>query len=329
MTLFPMPLAGTDYQLTATGDASTSSGTMATISGMTQVPVAGTYLCIFTSSWKNGTSSGIGELQIAVAGVAEAHSFRDFFWESSGDDQEYCIMTLAKVTMDGVDAITVQFASQNGTTTVGERTMNLIPLASGSIFQAIGTVNDTDSTTTDKLLDDMTITDPGADDYLTMFSMTQAFGTLSSDDARVTYSIHEGGSVVTDSERDNEIEDSLDDTYHLAFCGGRVTVGSGTSDLEVFWQGASTATRTGRNRTFIAMRELGVSFEQEGYRWRNDDGSESAATFRQAQDVVDTVDKTTNIRLRTLLDATGDPATATRTLQYKRDDEPDSEYRDI
>ena len=77
------------------------------------------------------------------------------------------------------------------------------------------------------------------------------------------------------------------------------------------------------------MREGGAAFEQEGYRWRNDDGSESAATFRQAQDIVDTVDKTTNIRLRTLLDATGDPATTTRTLQYKRDDEADSEYRII
>jgi hypothetical protein len=239
-------------------------------------------------------------------------------------------MTLASITMDGVDAVSVQFASQAGTTTVGERTMNLIPFAAASIFQAIGTVDDTDSTTTDKLLDDMTITDPGADDYLCMFSMTQAFGSLGSADlGRVTYSIHEGGAVVTDSERDNEIEDSLDNTYHLAFCGGRVTVGGATDDLEIFWQGASTSARTGRNRTFIAIREGGASFEQEGYRWRNDDDNEADATFRQLQDVVDTVGKTTNIRLRTLIDATGDPATSTRTVQYKRDDEPDSEYRDV
>ncbi len=327
MTLFPIG-AGTDYELTSTSEDSTASGTMSDIVGMSQVPVAGTYLAIISTSWK-GDSGGIAEIQVAVDGVAEAHSFRDFFWESSGADQEYCVMTLAKVTMDGIDAVSMQFASQSGTVVVHHRTMNLIPIATADIFQAIGTVDDTDSTTTDKLLDDMTIPDPGAGDMLVMFSITQAFGALATDEGRVTYSIHEGGAVVTDSERNNEIEDSLDSTYHLAFCGGRVTVGGSTDDLEIFWQGASTQTRTGRNRTLIAIRELGIAWEQEGHRWREDDDDEANAAWRQAQDVDDTVDKEVNIRSRVLMSATGDPPTLTRTYQYKRDDEPDSEFRTI
>jgi hypothetical protein len=134
--------------------------------------------------------------------------------------------------------------------------MNLIPMATGDIFEASGTANDTDSTTTDKLLDDMTITDPGADDYLTMFSMSIAWGSLGSADlGRATLSVHEGGAVVTDSERDNEVEDSLDNAFWVAYCGGRVTVGGSTDDLEIFWQGSSTSTRTGRERTFVAIRE--------------------------------------------------------------------------
>ncbi len=129
------------------------------------------------------------------------------------------------------------------------------------IFQAIGTVDDTDSTTDDKLIDDMTITDPGADDYLCMFSMSQAYGSIAgADEGLTTFSIHEGGSVVTDSERDNEIEDSLDNTHLVALLGGKVTVGGATDDLEVFWQGNTVNARTGRNRTFIAIREAAPTF---------------------------------------------------------------------
>lgn len=104
--------------------------------------------------------------------------------------------------------------------------------------------------------------------------------------------------------------------------------------IKLGWSGTGERTAESRDGEVTAAAELTIihepfSFEQEGYRWRNDDGSESAATFRQLQDVVDTVDKAENIRIRTLLDASGDPPTVTRTVQYKRDDEPDSEYRTI
>lgn len=72
-----------------------------------------------------------------------------------------------------------------------------------------------------------------------------------------------------------------------------------------------------------------VTYEQEGFRFRNDNGSESAATFRQLQDVDDSVIKETNIRLRVLTDTTGDAPSVTRTLQFRRDDEATTEWRDV
>ena len=83
---------------------------------------------------------------------------------------------------------------------------------------------------------------------------------------------------------------------------------------------------------FSTWNEVGVDLnatEQEGFRWRNDDGSESAATWRQLQDVDDTVGKEANIRLRTLVDNSGNPGSVQATLQYKRDDEAASEWRDV
>ncbi len=71
------------------------------------------------------------------------------------------------------------------------------------------------------------------------------------------------------------------------------------------------------------------TLEQEGYRWRNDDGSESAATWKEDQDTATTVAKETTIRLRTLIKATGDPATGAATLQVRRVGDPDSEWRDV
>jgi len=64
--------------------------------------------------------------------------------------------------------------------------------------------------------------------------------------------------------------------------------------------------------------QASITIEQEGYRFRNDDGSEVAATWRRAQDVDDEIELSTNIRLRALLNATGDPATTQFQLEYRK-----------
>ena len=60
------------------------------------------------------------------------------------------------------------------------------------------------------------------------------------------------------------------------------------------------------------------ALEQEGYRWRDDDGSESTATFLAAQDVDITRVKNTNTRIRALVNATGDPASEQYQLEYRK-----------
>jgi hypothetical protein len=72
-----------------------------------------------------------------------------------------------------------------------------------------------------------------------------------------------------------------------------------------------------------------VSYEQEGFRFRKDDGSESAATWEAAQDTAISKGKSTNVRLRTTVVATGDPATAQVTLQYRKVGDAVTEWRDV
>jgi hypothetical protein len=73
-----------------------------------------------------------------------------------------------------------------------------------------------------------------------------------------------------------------------------------------------------------------TSLEQEGFRFRNDDGSESAASWAAAQDTGITAAAGSARRLRMLTDNSGQGVSnQTVTLQYKRDDEASSEWRDV
>jgi hypothetical protein len=59
-------------------------------------------------------------------------------------------------------------------------------------------------------------------------------------------------------------------------------------------------------------------YEQEGYRWREDDGSESGASWIDTQDTPITRPITTGTRLRVLTDAYGDAPSQGATLQYRK-----------
>ena len=72
-----------------------------------------------------------------------------------------------------------------------------------------------------------------------------------------------------------------------------------------------------------------TTLEQEGFRWRNDDGSESTANWAENPDTNHTVAKETRRRLRVLINATGDPAAAQFQLEYKEAGDPDAEYRPV
>lgn len=73
------------------------------------------------------------------------------------------------------------------------------------------------------------------------------------------------------------------------------------------------------NSCGIALKPLASStLEQEGYRWRNDDGDETTATWNMAQDNEGTFTANSSKRLRVIVDATGDPAAIAPQLEYRK-----------
>jgi len=67
-----------------------------------------------------------------------------------------------------------------------------------------------------------------------------------------------------------------------------------------------------------ATLEEAATVTQEGFRWRNDDGSETTATWLAAQDTNASLDIGETARLRMILDATGDPDPFPPTLYYRK-----------
>jgi hypothetical protein len=61
-----------------------------------------------------------------------------------------------------------------------------------------------------------------------------------------------------------------------------------------------------------------ITFDQEGFRFRNDDGSETTATWKAAQDTNITVAEGETFRVRAIVNMTGDPPAKTFSWAYQK-----------
>lgn len=70
-------------------------------------------------------------------------------------------------------------------------------------------------------------------------------------------------------------------------------------------------------QVYVEVDYTPATLEQEGFRFRNDDGSETTATWKAAQDTNVKIKADTNTRLRVLLNATGDPSAQNYQLEFR------------
>lgn len=87
-----------------------------------------------------------------------------------------------------------------------------------------------------------------------------------------------------------------------------------------------------RRRIYVPSAAAGVTFEQEGFRWRYDDGDEDGATFSAAQDEPSAASIGITKRLRLLVDVTGNPGSPAAEqfqLQYRRTGSPTEDWKKV
>ena len=63
---------------------------------------------------------------------------------------------------------------------------------------------------------------------------------------------------------------------------------------------------------------MALALVQDGFRFRNDNGDEAGATWRQLQNVDDTIERHRNFRLRFLINASGDFGGTQFRIQYRK-----------
>ena len=74
----------------------------------------------------------------------------------------------------------------------------------------------------------------------------------------------------------------------------------------------------------VEWEAAAATIEQEGYRLRNDDGNETAATWKAAQDTAADVPVGETFGLRTIVNFTGTPAAGAPKLQVRRQGSSDA-----
>ena len=256
MTLFPIPAAGTDYVATSQSTYDTTNTSYATVTGMSiSSPTADDYLLLFSAGVDNSGGDHV-KLRIQVGGVTVAETDR-WVGNDAVEGQATKSITIAcKVSPTGAQDVIVQAAATSSRIWVYHRRLSLIPFDAGDIFEATDTVADADSTTTDKLIDSMTVSAPGATDYLAIFSGVD-FVTTTTGTSATTYSLRVDGTKVTNSGRETGRDNQVDGIWQPVICGGKITVGA-SQDVAAWWQADSTDTRSIDERSLILIREFGT-----------------------------------------------------------------------
>lgn len=105
--------------------------------------------------------------------------------------------------------------------------------------------------------------------------------------------------------------------YDVANMFYGVQASSGASGVKTFTS-ASAAGNWASWHISLKEASVAVTLEQEGFRFFNDDGSESTATGAALQDTNLSLGALVNTRLRMLLNATGDPPSRQFRLEYRK-----------
>lgn len=117
-------------EVSATANATTTSGTSALLTGMTVTPAAGTYLVWFSVAINSNNAGSTQTLGLYVGGTLKADSARVISPFDGGalsaTTASGVVSINGLVTVNGSQAISIEWATSGGTATAGPRTLNYL-----------------------------------------------------------------------------------------------------------------------------------------------------------------------------------------------------------
>lgn len=189
-------------------------------------------------------------------------------------------------------------SSHTFSVTANDVTLLVVEILGTSPVVDVSSTGNTDTTST---YDSSTVTPTVAD--FALVGTVAAGGIISSWTAGLSFT--------------KQLEETNDALYWPAALGTLLVTG-GSGSYYTSWTTGTGGTTFGLH--VVAWKESGPSpeLDQEGARFRNDDGSETTATWAAAQDANITAPLSANLRLRALVNATLDPASSAPTLRYQK-----------
>lgn len=119
-------------EVTATANATTTSGTDAVMTGMTITPIQGTYLIMFSSVVQSSLAGNSVSVSLYIGGTQDATSIRTvapFDGGTLSATTASCgVMTHGIYTVTGSQAITVEWSRSGGTATVFQRKLSVLKI---------------------------------------------------------------------------------------------------------------------------------------------------------------------------------------------------------
>lgn len=123
----------TAVEESGTSTITTTSGTNALMAGMTITPPAGTYLVWFSCAIKSSNAGSTQSVSFYVGGTQKADSVRvvgAFDGGTLSATTAICGVAInGLITVDGSQAITVEWSTTGGTATAIGRTLNTLRIA--------------------------------------------------------------------------------------------------------------------------------------------------------------------------------------------------------
>lgn len=125
--------AVTAVEVIANNTISTTNGGFTTISGMTYLPAAGTYLLVFSANYGLGGDDS-GEVQLYVNNAAQSNTTQQLNIDATGTfGAEASISSTAGfsrlITVNGSETVDVRWRATSGTLSMAVRTMHFIKVA--------------------------------------------------------------------------------------------------------------------------------------------------------------------------------------------------------
>lgn len=254
--LFPAPAA--DFsEANQAGDSTLDNGTYTALPSSTfTTPSSGDYLMNFTCS-AFGPTDTVPQFAVFVGGTIVQHTQRSLGVNSSFQNvEEAGFLISAIVSPNGSQDVEIRWRREgaSGTITCEERTSVLLELGTNqSAIEASGTADDTDSSTSDQVMDDLTIVNPAADQYLAMFGSYWNVASATTD-MLVSNSIF----VETTEEADTDripLSDGSNDGADVPIATSGIINPNGSEDVSVHWQADQTDTRVLAERTLVILTE--------------------------------------------------------------------------